>query len=232
MKESLLNLKDYTPAELLFFGAGCFLWIVVYYFTLRNITRQKFIEIPLITVCGNIAWEFLWSWVFRTDMGSLFVWGYRTWFFMDCFIVYGLFRYGYKQLTIPALRKHASQLIVFGIAAWLVVLYFYIKNYDAPISKNGAYSGFILNVIISALYISQFFRLSNPQLFSKPIAWSKGVGTALISVFCFLHFTDGFLRSLCVLNALLDGLYLYIFYTYKMENAEIISPKHEGVTHA
>jgi hypothetical protein len=234
MEQPLLNLKDYTVLEHIFFGLGCFLWIVVYYFTIRNIIRKQFIEVPFITVCGNIAWEFLWSWVFITNMGSIFQWGYRVWFFMDCFIVYGLFRYGYKQITIPSLSKKATQIIVFGILAWAVVLYFYIKNYDAPLSKMGAYSGFILNVLISALYIPQFLRLNNRSLFSLPVAWCKGIGTLLISVFCFLHFSDWFLLSLCILNAILDGIYIYIFLNHGTGTQEHqrLYQVHEATTNA
>lgn len=211
MHQPLLNLRDYTPLELITFGLGCFLWIVVYYFTLRSIFRRQFVEIPVVTIWGNIVWEFLWSWVFVPDVGSLFMWGYRIWFFMDCVIVYGAFRYGNKQVAIPLLKQHFRALSVLGILAWLPLLYFYIDRYDAPISHMGAYSGYLLNILISALYIPLALRLNNWALFSYPSAWCKGVGTLLISVFCFLHFTDGFLLSMCVITALLDGAYIYLF---------------------
>lgn len=211
MNQPLLNLRDYSPLELITFGVGCLLWIVVYYFTLRNIFGRQFVEIPLVTILGNIVWEFLWSWVFVTDMGSLFMWGYRIWFFMDCLIVYGAFRYGHKQISIPALVRIAPGLMVFGIAAWFPVLYYYIKLYDAPISHMGAYSGYILNVMISATYIPLALRLCDWTLFSYPASWCKGVGNLLINVFCFLHFTDGFLLSLCVLTTIFDVLFLYLF---------------------
>ena len=211
MDQPILNLEDYTITEQVFFCLGCLLWIVVYYVTIRNIFRKKFIEVPFITVCGNIAWEFLWSWVFITNMGSLLAWGYRIWFFMDCVIVYGLFLYGHKQISIPSLSKNSFWIIIGGIAAWFFMLYFYIDIYDAPISKMGAYSGFLLNVLISALYIPQFLRLNTKALFSLTIAWCKGIGTLLISVFCFLHFNDWFLFSLCIITALLDAAYIFIF---------------------
>lgn len=211
MSQPLLNLEDYTITEHLFFGIGCLLWIVVYFIVIKNIVQKQFIEVPFITVCGNISWEFLWSWIFITDMGSLFVWGYRIWFFMDCYIVYGLFRYGYKQIDLPQLSSRARLMAVASIAGWLLLLYFYIKNYDAPISHMGAYSGFILNLLISALYITLYLRMGNRALFSLPAAWAKGLGTGLISVFCFLHFTDWFLLSMCLVNALLDAVYIYIF---------------------
>ena len=211
MNQPLLNLRDYTPLELTTFGLGCFLWIVVYFFVLRSLRTQQFIEIPLVTVTGNIVWEFLWSWVFVTDMGSLFMWGYRIWFFMDCLIVYGAFRYGCKQISIPVLTKAAPWLVVFGIAAWSPVLYYYIDQYDAPISHMGAYSGYILNVMISATYIPLALRLGNWTLFSYPASWCKAIGNLLINIFCFLHFTDGFLLSLCVLTTIFDVIFIYLF---------------------
>ena len=208
-----INTRDYSPLELLVFGVGCFLWIVVYLFTLRNIHRHQFMDIPLATVCGNIVWEFLWSWVFKTDMGALFQWGYRSWFFLDCLIVAGTFRFGYKQITLPELRRSAAALFAFGIVAWAPVLYYYIARYDAPISHMGAYSGYILNVLISVLYLPLYLRLrAQPEgaLFSMGSAWAKAVGNVLINVFCFLHFRDGFLLSLCVLTSVFDVAFLLL----------------------
>ncbi|MDB5121266.1 MAG: hypothetical protein JWN56_2484 [Sphingobacteriales bacterium] len=213
--QSLINTKDYSATELITFGVGCFCWIIVYFYTLKSIKEKQFIEIPLITVCGNIIWEFLWSWVFHTDMGNLFQWGYRIWFFMDCLIVYGLFRYGYKQISIPFFRDKAKALIILAMLSWLPLLYFYIKNYDAPISHMGAYSGYILNVMISALYIPLVIRLNDWKMFSYPAAWYKAIGNLLINIFCFLHFNDWFLLSLCILTSILDAYYLFLFYVYR-----------------
>jgi hypothetical protein len=211
MDHALLNLKDYTALELATFGIGCLGWILVYFFTLRSIYRHKFIEIPVVTVWGNIVWEFLWSWVFVPDIGSLFTWGYRIWFFMDCFIVLGAFMYGHKQMNLPLFIKNFKLLSVLGLLAWIPILYFYIDLYDYPLSKMGAFSGYILNILISALYITMALRMNQWKLFSYPAAWCKGVGTLLISVFCFLHFTDGFLLSMCVVTGLLDAFYIYLF---------------------
>ncbi|NIJ52764.1 transmembrane-type terpene cyclase [Dyadobacter arcticus] len=211
MENSLLNLKDYTVLELATFGVGCFLWIIVYFFTLKSIHKHKFIEIPVVTVWGNIVWEFLWSWVFVPDIGSLFAWGYRIWFFMDCFIVIGAFLYGQRQMNLPIFVKNFKLLSILGILAWIPLLYYYIDIYDYPLSKMGAYSGYILNIIISALYVTMSLRMNQWKMFSYPAAWCKGVGTLLISVFCFLHFTDGFLLTMCVITGVLDAFYIYLF---------------------
>jgi len=210
MNEPIINLTDYTITEHVFFALGCLLWVFTYIIVIKAIRQKAWVEIPLIAVAANFAWEFLWSFVFVTDMGLLYVWGYRIWFFLDCFIVYGLFRYGYKQIDIESLRQIAKPLTAFAIACWFAMLYYYIKIYDAPLSHMGAYSGYILNVMMSAMYIPHLLRLGKMQIFSKSAAWFKGVGTLLITVFCFLKFQDGFLLSLCVVTTLLDAAYIYL----------------------
>lgn len=204
-----INLKDYTIPEHLLFAIGCFGWVIVYVFVIKAIRKEKFVEVPFIAVTANFAWEFLWSFVFKTDMGELYVWGYRVWFFMDCYIIIGTFLYGHKQIGIASVEKYFKPIFLFSLASWFYILYFYIKEYDAPISHMGAYSGYILNVMMSAMYIPLFLRISDQYVFSKWGAWLKGVGTLLITVFCFLKFQDNFLLGMCVITALLDGFYIY-----------------------
>ncbi len=216
MKEPIINLTDYTVLQHVLFASGCLLWVVTYIIVIKTIRKSRFIEIPLVAVTANFAWEFLWSFVFTTDMGLLYVWGYRIWFFLDCFIVYGLFRYGFKQIEIPQLVSKSKLIIAAGIASWLLILYYYINNYDAPISHNGAYSGYILNVMMSAMYIPLLLRLGASQPFSRWAAWCKGVGTFFISIFCFLKYTDGFLLSMCAVTTFLDATYIYLIMKNKV----------------
>ena len=76
----------------------------------------------------------------------------------------------------------------------------------------GALSGYILNVMMSAMYITLYLRMKDNSGFSYAAAWLKGVGTFLISMFCFLHFSDnGWLLSMCVVTAVLDFVYIAMF---------------------
>jgi hypothetical protein len=212
MEHHLFNLKDYTIADHVFFAVGCLLWVFTYVIVIRNIVKKQFVEIPLIAICGNFAWEFLWSFVFRTDMGELYVWGYRIWFLLDCYIVYGLLRYGVKQVDRPLFIKHYHLIVTLCLAAWFAILYFYIDKWDAPITRMGANSGYILNVMMSGLFITFYLRFQQPSSFSYLSAWCKGVGTILITVFCFLHFNDGFLLSMCIVTGILDVVYIYLLH--------------------
>jgi hypothetical protein len=211
--ESIINLKDYTVIQHVFFALGCLLWVFTYVLVIKNLRSHKFIEIPLVAVAANFSWEFLWSFVFTTDMGLLYVWGYRIWFFLDCFIVWGLFKYVSKQVAIAELKPYSRQILAFCILSFMAILYYYIKIYDYPISHNGVYSGYILNVFMSALYIPLMLRLRNTEPFNITAAWLKGVGTLLITIFCFIKYDDGFLLSMCIVTTILDVLYIYFIHS-------------------
>lgn len=210
MWDSIINLKDYTITEHIFFASGCVAWVWIYVNVIRNIRSIKYIEIPIMAVCANISWEFIWSFLFETNMGSLYVWGYRLWFFLDCYILYGLFMYGSKQLINDTFKKQFHWIVVALIAAWSFMLYFYIKIYDYPISHMGAYSGYIINWMMSMLFIMLYVRTADKSLFSVTNNWLKFIGNLFISIFCFLKFDDWFLFSVIIVNTLLDIIYLII----------------------
>lgn len=209
--DSLLNLQSYTAGQLLLYGVGCFGWVIFYAVVVREIIRKKFVEIPAPSVVTNISWEFVWSFMFSPDMGLVFVWGYRVWFVLDIFITYSLFRYGDKQVQNPILKRYFRPAVAIGIPIWILGIYFFVaQGYDTP---TGLISGYILNVIIAALYILLILRHPNLSDFSYLVAWSKMLGTALASVFCFIALSDEhLLLTLCVICFVLDTTYIAVFH--------------------
>lgn len=206
-----LNTTVYTPAQLVLFAVGCLGWVVSYVAVLGRVRRNRFIEIPAGAVVANVAWEFLWGFVYTTSMGMLFAWGYRIWFFLDVFIVYMLFKYGSKQVDTPLLAKAFRPATAFGILSWGVALYFFIGGgYD---TSYGATSGYILNVMMSALYCVLIVKQAdNVRLFSGVVAWSKMLGTMLLSIFNFwVRPQDHLLMTLYTATFVLDVLYIGIY---------------------
>ena len=93
-----LNLDYYTPLQLSLFIAGAALWVINYIIIVRNIFKYKFVEMPGAVLVANFAWELMWSWVFIQNIGMVLTIGYRAWFFLDIFIVWGFYKYRYKQI--------------------------------------------------------------------------------------------------------------------------------------
>jgi hypothetical protein len=207
---SWINTVDYTTTELVLFGLGCALWAVAYGGVIRGILRNKFVEIPAVAVMANIAWEFVWSWVFQVNIGKLFVYGYRTWFFLDLFINYGLLRYGHKQVQNPVLRRWFTPLYVVGTLAWTVGLYYFVgEGYDTP---TGATSAFVLTVIMGFMYIVLFLQ-QDPALFSGVVGWTSFLGNALFAWFVLLVLPGKhFLATLVWVTLLFNAIYVVAFH--------------------
>lgn len=203
-----LNTAQYPLPLLLLFAVGCFGWVVAYIEVSRQYQRIQFIEIPWFAVTANIAWEFVWGWIVGSDMGKVLTIGYALWCVQDVYITYNLFKVGRKQLVAQDLGPWFTRIMLFSIASWGVMIYFFISGgYD---TGYGAISGYILNVMMSALYVEAIVR-SDPANYSTIVAWSKMLGTALLSVFnAIVRPDDHFLMSLCLITFLLDVVYIIL----------------------
>ena len=223
------NTSQYPVPLLILFGVGCFGWVVAYVAIVKSALRNQFLEIPAGAVVANIAWEFVWGFLYPNELGRFFSWGYRVWFFFDLGIVYMLFRFGDRQMGLPELKAIFRPACVFGIVAWAVGIYFFVgEGYD---TGYGAISGYILNTMMSALYLVIILRHGHLYDFSLVVAWSKMLGTALLTVFNFIvqpH--NPYLLLLCLLTLALDLLYIGLFYAIRSGRAAaLVSATREEV---
>jgi hypothetical protein len=206
MNRDFINTIDYTVPQLILFGIAAAYWVWVYIVLIKDIFKNKFLGIPVLAVCANFAWEFLWSFFFFTNMGALFEWGYRVWFILDVFIFYSLFRFGKMQFSDPALKKYFPWIIAFTTISWVACIYTFTKQYADPI---GAISAFFVNAHMSALYILLILKFPKERTLSLQTAWHKMLGTSLTSVFCFWAFPEAtFLLTMTVITFILDMVYI------------------------
>jgi len=221
MPDKFLNVDMFgLPLTIIFF-AGCTLWVVAYGITIINIHKNKFVEIPVVGACANLAWEFIWSFPFgymvASSMGTAILWGYRVWFFMDLYIFYNLLMHGSKQFATMELRRYFKPITVVMLLMWVVGFYWYAwQGLDTPIGSVTAYYD---NLPLSGLYIVLVLSQADVRLFSKTVAWTKGAGTGLVSIALSIHWSDNhWLQTLCAVTLILDICYLYAFH-YKRKQA-------------
>lgn len=214
---ALLNYSEYELWAIIVTMAGGLFWIVMYALIVRKIILEKYVEMPIVAACGNFAWEFLWGFVFAdmVTLGTLFVWSYRIWFFLDIFIFYNVLKHGGKQIAIPELRKHWPVLgILVSVAFGALIYTFVVTGKD---HLWGAPSAYMLNVCISGLFITLFLRQRAVRVFSKTMAWCKMIGSLSYSI-AYLSFQpdEPFLRVICAVIFVLDVTYLVLLYTNKV----------------
>jgi hypothetical protein len=212
MTEPWINTQTYSPFELVLFAIGCGMWVVVYFLYAKHLTKHMMIGMPVFAAASNFGWEFVWGFLRPyTDMGLLFLWGYRIWFIFDLYIFYGVIRYGAEQVSTPALKRFFRPLIAFVAVCWAFLYWFFkAQGYDTPIGANSAY---IAQILISILYLLLILRHRKYVWASAPISWLRSLGTGFISIFMFLHYPENhLLLMLCLLSAAIDGVYLFVYH--------------------
>lgn len=218
MSQDLLNLKDYTIPELILFGGGCYLWVIVYIIYVRNIMKGRCIDMPVFAGCCNIGWEFVWAWIGKpTDMGLILIWAYRLWFLLDMYIFYGLVRYGMHQVQEQGLKKYyAVACSAFFLFFGLFFAFYKLQGLDTPIGANSAY---MAQMFISVLYVVLIIKQPKGVMFSYPIAWMKMIGTGVNTIFMFMHYPDNhFLLTMAGTSLIIDCIYIYIFLQKRKAN--------------
>ena len=210
MHEVWINTELYSNTELFWYLGGFAIWGLSYVYVVRNALRYRYVEIPAMAVCGNITWELLWGFFWTVDMGRLLQWMYRGGCLLDVGILLMLWRYGDKQVASPALRKILRPSIVFALLAWLPTWWFMrAMGYDLPLGSNSAY---VINVVMSALCLQLVFTTADAKLLSLEVAWTKGLGTGFVTVFCFLKYDNPFTLTLGVICAILDSVYTVLLW--------------------
>jgi hypothetical protein len=204
------NCIPYTWPEIVLFAGGCLMWVAAYVIIIRNARKLKLIDMAVVAGCSNFAWEFLWSFPFKTDMGWFLVWTYRAWFFLDIYIFWLLLKYGSAQVRAPLTIRYFKPLTVAALAGFTLLYYWFIKEgHDTLIGANSAY---IAQMFVSVLSLT--LLLANPDLkgFSFHVGWLRSFGTGANTVFMFLHYRDNhFLHSMAAASFVIDMVFLGAF---------------------
>jgi len=179
---------SYPPFASFCLLAGSLLWMYLYLYLAIRSGKIRFTEMPLPVATGNIIWEFLWAFVFKSEhqLPVTIVEGFG--FFCDIFIFYHLLRYNPAHQKFAFFRKYYRLFAVFGLVAWsFFIVFFKLQGYDVDAGANSAY---MLAVIIGILYVYQFFSIGDRNLLSYRIGWLKFLGNGLYGVFMFMVFPE------------------------------------------
>lgn len=219
--EKNVNLAEYPPTQLMFLGFGFIFWALAYYYVIKGIRKYKIVEIPMIVVALDIAWEFDWAFMLENDLSWIFSVGCAIWFFMDLYININTLRYGKKLVTNKWIKSNYFKIYVFILISGLIITYSMKTN--AEDNGIGIVSAYLINILISSLYIYQLFNY--PELRGKGLSWQvavlKFLGTGSITLAVYIHWNHNmFLISMCTVVLLMDILYLYLYKNYKPETIQ------------
>ena len=207
-----------------FGAAGCALWIVAYILFIRQGWKDRTYGVPMAAICLNITWEAV------TFTGPapvpLWKWIEGAWLFIDVIILWQLWIHGKSTMLRPSLQRY-HHLVIVGMLALATGFHLTWRTFwdDELLFVNA----FIINLIMSVLFIS--LALARPTLsgLTIPGAWCKFLGTILTGVQCLVFLPKvmhereswAFLWYLVVAIAICDALYLFVLYHLRRITARV-----------
>ncbi|WGV25819.1 hypothetical protein [Halotia branconii] len=158
-------------------------WTVAYLSIIRRSIRDKSVGMPLVAVCLNISWEFIFSFIFPSSKPQLYIRNY-VWFFLDSIILIQYLKFGKLNF-----RQHSSKTAFY--AAFFSVLAVSFFNmlfivYEFGRNNSATYIAFQINLIMSMLFIYMLLSRGSVAGQSMYIAIAKMIGTACASVSVYL----------------------------------------------
>jgi hypothetical protein len=201
---------------------GSLLWVVAYIFMIIRGFRDQSYGLPLLAIMLNFAWEFIYVFVYPPD-NKIVLWLRILWLAIDVFNVFLLVVYGKAIQSIPQIRNHFYSVLVWTFAFCYVghlVLHYRLGKTAAD---DSAYS---INFIMSILFVFLFFNRANQRGLSYVGAWTKMLGTGIMSLAAFLAFLqsgtpDYFLEYLFVGVFVFDALYIYMLHKARVRVTQV-----------
>ena len=181
------------------------LWTLTYLLIIRRGFLEGTYGMPLVALCANLSWEFIFLFVFPHDLPQRAV--NVVWFSFDLVILLQLLLYGPREFAYLPRRAFYG---VFALAlatsfGAVLAVTFEFDDFD------GAYTAFGQNLMMSVLFIAMLRSRGSIRGQSVPIALLKMAGTALASFAFYFHNPDDagsfLLPVLYVTTLIFDGIY-------------------------
>jgi len=151
-------------------------WTIAYILIIYKGFRDKTAGMPLMVLGMNLAWEFLFAFVWHMQTKAQIIVNV-IWFLFDCVIVYLKFKYGKDEFhaALPGMSDKWFYPYLITIMFWSFVLVWSCRFEFNDL--QGAYAAYIQNIFISSLYIPMLFRKGSTAGQSMYIAIFKCIGT-------------------------------------------------------
>jgi hypothetical protein len=199
--------------------AGGICWILTYIFIISKGFKDKTYGMPLIALCANISWEFIFSFIFPHTPPQLFI--NYLWFGLDIIIVIQFLKYGKNEFSDLSSSKLYTLFTFLIVSEFGIILVGGITMGEF----KGVYSAFGQNLLMSILFIMMLFKRNSLRGQSIYIAIFKMFGTGLTSLHYYLY--EPISQSSFILPTLFLSIFVfdivYIYLIIKMYNSNNVS---------
>ncbi len=194
--------------------AGGLFWALAYILIIRRGFVDGTYGMPVVALCANISWEFVFSFIF--PHGQIQTPVNVGWFVLDLIILGQAVRYGPREFPALPSRIFYAALVAGLLTAFAVVVAITVEFRDF----DGAYTAFGMNLMMSILFLWMLYSRGSLRGQSPWIGVAKMVGTACNSAAFWLYASEGsvLLPSLFVAILLFDAA--YVFFAFRLRRTK------------
>jgi len=193
-------------------GTGVF-WTLVYVLIAKRGFQDKTYGMPLVALCANISWEFIFSFVHPPPAPQLYI--NIVWFLFDVMILFQFIKFGRPSFDRTLLARLFIPVFLLSlIFSFLTVISITYEFRDLM----GKYSAFGQNFMMSVLFVTMLANRNNVKGQSIYIAIFKMIGSASSSILFYTFFPSSFLlKFLYVAIFVFDWIYIILLYNKHKE---------------
>jgi hypothetical protein len=180
-------------------------WTIVYLAIIYRGFKDKACGMPFFALALNLTWEFIYSFLLGGELSLQLVINI-IWFFFDVVILYTYFRYGRKEFPNTVDPKWFVPWSVWVLAVGFVTQYFTALEF--PGLPGAMYSAFVINLVMSILFIGMLVRRDSVEGQSMAIAVFKWLGTAAPTLLFYLVSGSNLVLVLGIVIFVFDVIYI------------------------
>jgi hypothetical protein len=193
-------------------------WTIAYILIIRRGFIDKTFGMPVVALCANISWEFIFSFIHPHESPQVQV--NIVWFVFDAFIFYQVIRRGdilfYRRVSRGLFLAAFPLILALSFCAVLFITYEF-NDFE------GRYAAFGQNFMMSVLFVGLLMQRGSSSGQSLYIAVFKMIGTILPSVLFFMRYPASWLLDYLYVGILLFDV-LYTVLLYRQLRVEGTSP--------
>jgi len=202
-----------TTLFLLLLSGIC--WSIVYIDSIRVGFKQKTYAMPIWALGLNLAWELLHTVLnLKSEYFSIQTVVNGIWFFLDLFILFSYFRFGYQFFPKNIQKRWFYIWSGFIIIVSFLLQYLFIVEFGQ--FKGASYAAFLQNLLMSVLFIAMLVQRGSSNGQTLTIAVCKCIGTIaptiLFGVVGHRIFggANSFILAVGIIIALFDMAYIWM----------------------
>jgi hypothetical protein len=163
---------------------GDLLWAIVYILAIVIGQKQRTYAIPMVAIGLNVNWEIVHTAIHPPALKAN-LYANLIWLAFDLLIVLQLLRFGRERQTNEVIKRFFPGIVIGLLALSLVghiTFYTHVTANSIFADRDGVVSAFLINLVMSVLFLGMYFSRPDGTGISKAIAWLKMAGTAVISL--------------------------------------------------